>query len=184
MKRIAIAAALCLATFAASATEDGQWRVGVAAAFTDFDGDASFPLEDSTTGLQIAAQYQFNSWLGAEAAYHNLGDFKSEVNNSGQRKISFTGLSFSVLGYVPLPEEASDKVDLFAKLGYFDLDVDVTADFTGGLKSAAGHDTGLVVGLGVSVEISEDFGVRSGFDWYDVDNADLWSVVLGVEYRF
>lgn len=184
MKRIAIAAVLCLATLAASAAEDGQWRVGVAAAFSDFEGDNSFPLDDSTTGVQIFAQIQFNSWLGAEVAYHNIGEFETDLNTSGNAEISFTGISFSTLGYIPLPEQASENIDVFAKLGYYDFDVDLTSELTDGLKASIGHDTGLVLGLGTSVEISEDFSIRAGFDWYDIDNADLWSVILGLEYRF
>ena len=181
MKRIAIAAVLCLATFAASAVEDGQWRVGVAAAFSDFEGDDSFPLDDSTTGIHISVQNQFNSWLGAEVAYLNLGGFENDVSNSNNVEISFTGMSFSALGYIPLPEEAADNIDVFGKIGYHDLDVDLNS---AGIKTSLGHDTGFVVGVGASIEISEEFNIRTGFDWYDVDNSDLWSVILGLEYRF
>ena len=184
MKGIAIASVLCLATFAASAAEDDQWRVGVAAAFSDFEGDATFPLDDSTTGIQIFAQYQFKSWLGGEVAYHNLGEFESSRNSTGNAAISFTGTSFSAMGYIPLPTEAAENINLFAKIGYYDFDVDLTSDETSGIKTSIGHDTGIVLGVGTRVEIAEEFSIRAGFDWYDVDNSDLWSVILGLEYRF
>lgn len=186
MKRLAIAAVLCLAAFAASATEEGQWRATVAAAFSDFEGDSSFPVDDSTIGLQIMAQYQFNSWLGAEAGYHNTGTFETDIGGSGSdTEVSFSGLSFSAIGYIPLPSATNENIDLYARLGYFDFDVDLTSpDLTGGTQASIGHDTGLVAGLGGTVKISEDFSIKTEYAFYDVDDSDLWTVTLGMEYRF
>lgn len=185
MFRIAIVALFCLATLAASAAEDGQWRVGVAASFSDFEGDSTFPVDDSTIGLQIAAQYQFNSWLGGEVAYHNIGEFETNISGSDNAEISFTGFSFSALGYIPLPADTSENIDFYAKVGYFDFDVDLTStSLTGGMQASIGHDTGVMAGIGASIAVSEEFGIRTEYGYYDVDNSDLWSVLLGVEYRF
>ena len=96
MKRLAIAAVLCLAAFATSATENGQWRATVAAAFSDFEGDSSFPVDDSTIGLQIMGQYQFNSWLGAE--------LDAAANSAGGPRIA-TADSRIGLWVVPTDEE-------------------------------------------------------------------------------
>ena len=186
MKRLGMLAALCLATFAAAADEHSQWRVGLAASFSDFEGDSSFPVDDSTIGLHISAQYQFNSWLAGEVAYQNIGEFETDVSGGGSvTEIAFSGLSFSTLFYIPVPGTASENIDLYARVGYFDFDVDLTSPtLTNGLQASIGHDTGVLGGIGATIAISEDFAIRTEYGYYDVDNSDLWSVLLGLEYRF
>ena len=112
--------------------------------------------------------------------------FETDIGGSGtDTELSFSGLSFSAIGYIPLPAAADENIDLYARVGYFDFDVDLTSpDLTGGLKASIGHDTGVVAGLGGSVKISEDFGIKTEYALYDVDDSDLWTVTLGMEYRF
>lgn len=187
MKRMAIAAACFLATLSAQA--EGQWRVGAHAAFSDFEGDESFPVDDSTVGFKLTGQYKFNKWLGAEGAYYNSADFEEDLDPGspgGDVEISFKGFSISGIGYIPLPGN-NDNIDLFGKVGYYDFDVDLTGALpgvTGGITTSLGHDDGLTVGGGTAVRISEKFGIRAEFDWYDIENSDMWAVAMGLEYRF
>jgi hypothetical protein len=34
------------------------------------------------------------------------------------------------------------------------------------------------------INISDNWGVRTEFDYFDIDNADLWTLAMGLEYRF
>ncbi len=34
------------------------------------------------------------------------------------------------------------------------------------------------------LNVSDNIGIRAAFDWYDVNNADLWALGLGAEYQF
>ena len=67
----------------------------------------------------------------------------------------------------------------------FDYDVDMTA-LVGStqLPGSLGHATGLLLGAGAIVNVGERVGIRTVFDWYDIDNAELWALSLGVDFRF
>ena len=188
MRRIAIAAMFCLVAFSAHA-EKGEWRVGAHAAFSDFEGDDTFPVDDSTVGFRLTAQYKIFSWLGVEGAYYNSGDFEEDLDPGspeGEVELSFKGFSIGGVGYLPIP---SEDIEVYGKVGFYDFDVDLSG---GGallgvgsdVTVSLGHDDGLTLGAGAAVSIAEDFAIRADFDWFDVENSDMWSVGLGVEYRF
>ena len=204
MKRIAIAATFFLIASTAYAQEDviaesdslvrnAEWRIGAAAAFTDYESDSgssAFSVDDSAVGVQFYAQYKFNRWFGLEGGYMDTGEFEDRTGESNEFNtgIRFTGFSLSALGYIPLGG-ASDNFDLYGKIGYFDLDVDLTSEPTLPdipIQSVStGHDTGLLLGAGTVIKMSESFGIRAEFDWYDVEESDhLWVLALGLEYHF
>ncbi len=183
MKRITMAAALVLMTFAANAENDLQFRAGIAASFSDYKGDSSFPVNDSGVGLQVYGQAQLNKWFGIEGGYYNSGGFKSDLTpteEDGDVELTFSGFNLYAVGYVPIGE-----IDLLGKIGMYDYDIDVTT-LTGSTKlpGSLGHATGLALGAGAIVHVGERIGIRTVFDWYDVDNADLWALSLGVDFRF
>lgn len=195
MKRITMAAALVLLAFAANAANGAdddsmQFRVGIAASFSDYDGDSSFPVSDSGVGLQIYGQAQVNKWFGVEAGYYNSGGFASDLapteDVDGNVELTFSGFNLSAVGIIPIGE-----IDLFGKVGMFDYDIDIenfpdpTSPTTPGkVPGSLGHATGLALGAGAVVNVSERIGIRTVFDWYDIDNADLWALSLGVDLRF
>jgi opacity protein-like surface antigen len=189
MKRITMAAALILMAFAANAQDEAddtnsmQFGVGIAAAFSDYDGDSSFPVKDSGVGLQLHADARINKWFGIEAGYYNSGGFDTDLDpneSDGDVELTFSGLNLSAVGYIPIGD-----IELLGKIGMYDYDIDLTV--LGGdtkLPGSLGHATGLAVGAGAIIDVSEHVGIRAVVDWYDVDNATLWAVSLGVDYRF
>lgn len=183
MKRITMAAALILVTFAASAEDGAQFSVGVAAAFSDYKGDSSFPVNDSGVGLQLYGGVKINKWLGVEGGYYNSGTFDTDLDPSaddGDVEIAFSGFNLSAVGYVPIGD-----IELFGKVGAYDYDIDLNS-LVGSttINGSLGHATGLALGAGAIVNVSDNIGIRTVFDWWDVDNADLWALSLGVDYRF
>jgi len=188
MKRITMAAALVLLAFAANAANGAdddsmQFRVGMAASFSDYKGDSSFPVNDSGVGLQIYGQAQVNKWFGVEAGYYNSGGFETDLaptEDGGDTELSFSGFNLAAVGIIPIGE-----IDLFAKVGMFDYDIDANIQLDSStLPGSLGHATGLALGAGAVVNVSERIGIRTVFDWYDIDNADLWALSLGVDLRF
>ena len=92
MKRITMAAALVLMAFAANAEDGMDFSVGVAASFSDYKGDSSFPVDDSGVGLQVYAQAHLTSWLGIEGGYFNSGGFETDLapnDEDGDVELSF-----------------------------------------------------------------------------------------------
>ena len=165
----------------------------MAAAFSDYSGDSSFPVNDSGLGLQLYAQAQINSWLGIEGSYYASGGFETDLAPNSTTcnidefcdvELSFNGFSLTAVGYLPIGSDETD-IDLFGKVGAYDFDI--TRDQKIGnstVPGSGGHSTGFTLGAGALITISDNFGVRTEIDWYDIDNADLWTLAMGLEYRF
>lgn len=184
MKRTAIAVLLGLASLSVAAKDVPGWSAGVAASFGDFewtDGDLDL-IKDSTVGVKVFGQYQFNGWLGLEAAYHNTGDFeelsKAPEPNDGNLDLRFDGFSLAAVGYVPLNLE---DIRLYGKVGMYDFDSEISRN---GVVTSNGSESGLMFGAGAVISVGEKFGIRADFDWFDADVGDLWAVNLGLEYYF
>jgi len=192
MKRITMAAALLLVVGAAQAQDAeesfSRFRVGAAAAFTDYKGDASFPIEDSGLGVDFYAQAQLSKWLAVEVGYFNSGSFEQDLDpgvSDGPVEIRFGGFDLAALFYLPVFQNADTDLDLFLKAGLYDFDIDIqVVEGNSQVPGSLGHSTGGFFGGGFVLNISEHVGVRAVVDWYEVNNADLWALALGAEYRF
>jgi opacity protein-like surface antigen len=199
MKRLSMAAVLFLIAFAGHAQDESTdsgagFRVGAAAAFSDYSGDESFPIEDSGLGLQLYAQAQLNKWFAMEVGYYNSGGFEQSIVNPLTRpstgelepvELSFSGFNISAIGYLPLFQKSDTDIDLFLKAGVYDYDIDITQTVSNSkLKTSLGHSTGFLVGGGIVLNVSENIGIRASLDWYDIDNADLWAMGIGAEFQF
>jgi hypothetical protein len=185
MKRTAMLALLGLASWSAQADHDVPgWRIGAAASFSDFEWrDGEFDLiKDSAVGVKLFTQYQFNSWLGIEGAYHNTGDFEelstAPAPNDGNLDLQFDGFSVAAIGYLPVESEG---IRLYGKAGLYDFDSEISRN---GVSGASGSENGLMFGAGAAIDVSDRFGIRADFDWFDAEVGDLWAVNLGIEYFF
>lgn len=195
MKRIIMAAALILIVFAANAEDHPRFRAGVMANFSDYTGDASFPVEDSGLGLQLYAQGQVSEHFAVELGYFNSGGLDTDlspntpasqcqVQDFCATELSLSGFSISAVGYLPIGGEDSE-IDLFAKVGGYEFDIDITQTISGSrVPGSLGHSTGFTVGIGAIFGLGENFGFRAGADYFDIENADLWSLSMGLEYHF
>jgi opacity protein-like surface antigen len=194
MKRIIMATALLMVAFAAGAQEEHpRFRFGATASFSDYSGDSSFPVNDSALGLQLFAQAQVNSWFGVEGAYFASGGFETnlaptttncELQDYCDVELSMNGFSLVGVFYLPIGGDDSE-IDLYGKAGAYDFDIDITQTIGATrAKGSLGHSTGFTLGAGALINISENWGVRTEFDYFDIDNADLWTLGMGLEYRF
>jgi opacity protein-like surface antigen len=192
-----MAAALFLTAFTANAEDEEhpRFRFGAAAAFSDYNGVAPLDVSDSGLGLMLYAQAQVNSWFGIEGGYYASGGFETdlspntpsnecEVQDFCDLELSLSGFSLSAVGYLPIGGDEND-IDLYGKLGAYNFDIDVTQTIGNSrVPGSWGHSTGFTLGAGAMINISDNWGVRTEFDYFDIDNADLWTVAMGLEYRF
>ena len=186
MKRTVFATiALALLAFSAQADDDenaagGMWRVGGGAAFSDFEDDDGI-VDDNQVGFALFGGYQFNKWIGVEGGYLNTGDFEGRIGTgSSQQKLELSYRGFHIAGMLFLPI-GGDDIDLYAKAGFFDFDTDLSSN---GQIDSSGHQDGAMAGAGASIGIADQFGVRAEFDYFDTENSDFWTVILGLEYKF
>lgn len=183
------------------------------------------PLDsDSFKGNSFAfkamAGYQLFDFLAFEVAYLDLGDSETNacfVNNNGDClpnpgnpfpqlsnegnpwnvEIPLQGWTIEAVGILPLGEQW----DVFAKLGVFIWDADITArddvasppsrplpsplpeNYPLITTTADGED--LTVGLGGSFHATEHISVRLEFQWFDISDADsVWTGLVTGIYRF
>ena len=147
------------------------------------DDDIDFGFDDSPLGWRLFAGYEFGAHFALEGAYVDAGDIDDTIPRpstdggiNADVDAEHTAFTFSVLGLLPVGNSA----DLFAKLGYYDSDQEVSVlDDT-----VDTGDSGLTVGAGVRLELARNFAIRGDLDWFDTDLDTLWSVGVGVQYRF
>lgn len=177
MKRImALAvASLALGTGAVQAEEHTGWTVGISGVFGKYKRNDGI-IDDNAVGIRAFAEYRINSLLAAEASYLNSGRYSDRTPNGTARQ-TFDGFIASLVGYAPL---GLDGIDLFGKAGYFTLNQDLSL----GGEFASRRTTGLALGAGGRVALTDNIGVRLEFDWFGVKSADLWNTAIGVDYRF
>jgi opacity protein-like surface antigen len=198
MKRMMMAAALFLAVSIASAQDDtdtdARFRVGVAAAFSDYKGDPTLPISDSALGVQLYAQAKLNSWFGVEGGYFSSGEFETNLSPNSttcnpdefcDAGVEFKGFSLTAVGYLPIGGDDSD-IDFYGKIGAYNFDIEMNQRIgSSTVPGSLGSSSGLTAGAGAVINVGDNIGVRTEFDYYDVENTEhLWTLAMGLEYRF
>lgn len=184
MKRLVfgVIPALFLTPWAALA-DSGFYIGGSAGGATveaDF-GDTGIPglptsLDEDDTAYKFFAGYTFDLpvvYFAAEAGYVNFGEPEIDVLGS---RITLDTTGFNLWGIAGVEV---GPVDLFAKLGYIAWDVD--ASVLGERLSADGSDPGYGVGLSFGLG---PVSIRGEYEVYDLDEADLSMLSVGVVFQF
>ena len=86
------------------------------------------------------------------------------------------GFTANVIGYVPLSDDLND----FGKAGFYRFDQYLDLDGFGTSRQA----DGLTLGAGVRVAVADQASLRLEGEWYDLEDADFWTVNLGVDFYF
>ena len=178
----ALLAAFAFAPLAANA-DSGFYvggNVGGATLEADF-GDTGIPgfpteLDEDDTAIKVFAGYTFDLPgidLAVEAGYVDFG--KPEIDVLGV-DIGLDSTGINLWGIAALE---TGPVDLYAKLGYIAWDVEFSAQ--GVSESADGSDLGY--GLGMSFGLGA-IKVRGEYEVYDLDDADLSMLSVGLVYQF
>jgi len=180
---VAVLALSPVAAFADSGFYIGA-SAGGATLEADFAEDPDLPelptsIDEDDTAFKVLLGYHFDLPvvnLGVEAGYVDFGEPDIDVDLLGETlSLDTSGLNvWGVLGFDVGP------VDLFAKLGYLMWEVDLAL---GGqnLASEDGSDMGYGVGAAIGLGPVK---IRGEYEVYDVDEADLSMLSLGIVYQF
>jgi len=162
--------------------------IGSASIETDLEDDPSFPdlpseIDEDDTGYKILAGVKWDNPLidlGIEGAYVDFG--KPRVNipqpTIGGSAVEFdpTGVSvFGVAGFDVGP------IDLFAKVGYLFWDIEASIAGFPGSVSDDGSDIGYGLGAGFNLGSLQ---IRGEWELFDIDDADVSMLSVGVVYQF
>ena len=175
---------LALAFAPAAANADGGFYIGAgfggATVEADLDID-EFPelpssIDEDDSANKFFAGYMFDLPavdLGVEGGYVNFGE--AEVDTElGEFTLEPTGIN--LWGIVSLD---AGLIDIYGKLGYIMWDADFSVD--GLSESDDGSDMGY--GLGLSFGLGS-VAIRGEYEVYDIEDADVSMLSLGIVYRF
>jgi hypothetical protein len=137
----------------------------------DFDDELEAFFDDKAAGYNLGAGYRFNKWLAVDAAYWDLGEFKSDALNNGQ-KIGFDTSVWTVGGIVSAPLWI---LDVYGRAGAAMWDVDS--------RYIDEDGTDLYYGAGVALNIFGSLDVYAEYVRFDADEA-IDSVGLGLRFTF
>jgi len=177
-----LVAAFAFAPLAADADSGFYIGGGVGGATLEADfGDTGIPgfptnLDEDDTALKVFAGYTFDLPaidLAVEAGYVDFG--KPNIDVLGE-EVTLDPTGINLWGIAAIE---TGPVDLFAKLGYISWDVEVSA-----LADSATEDgSDLGYGLGLSFGLGP-VKVRGEYEVYDLDDADLSMLSLGLMFQF
>ena len=116
----------------------------------------------SSSGWKIFGGYNFIKYFGVELTYYDLGSF-----DEGLFEADVKVFDLAPRGILPLGE----RFELFAKLGYSNVDVEGIADWE------------LMYGAGAGLKLGKKFGIRIEYEAWDVETSlSAWSI--GGYFRF
>lgn len=171
-----IAVAISLSFTAGAQAQDEGFYIDASVGQTDINESGW----DDGTSFSFGAGYWFTQYISAEARYIDFGEF--DDNAPPIWTLSGDALVVDLVASYPL----TDKVSVFAKLGVFGWDAEVSEDGFGEFASDDGTD--ITYGVGVSLNFAERFSSYIQFKRYafDVggDDLDLDDIAIGLQYRF
>jgi OOP family OmpA-OmpF porin len=153
-------------------------------------------IDDNDTGWKVFGGYEFTPNWAIEAAYVDLGEITTEFSatlapddlpqfvSDAAAIHPYMASGFALTGVGKF--DISQTVVVFGKIGLFNWDAEGNVKETGSGQLVKLDDSGtnLVYGLGISYEVSPQFGIRAEWESYDVDWDKINLFSVGVEYRF
>ncbi len=128
-------------------------------------------FDDHAVGYNIGAGYRFNKWLAIDAAYWDIGEFKSDSLGNGQ-KIGFDTSIWTVGGIVSVPLWV---LDIYGRAGAAMWDVDS--------RFIEDDGTDPYYGVGVALNIFGSTDLYLEYVRFDAEEA-IDSANFGVRFTF
>jgi OOP family OmpA-OmpF porin len=170
MKNVKCLAASILALSTSISHAGGYVGLSVGQSNVDLDGF------DDATSIALTGGYKINKNFAVEASYVDLGESKDDTPPVWT--LEADGFNFSAVGIIP----ASEKIDIFAKIGMFMWDATLEESGFGELASDDGTD--ISFGVGASVNLTDQFGLLLEFQKFDLDSEDVSNISLGIRLNF
>lgn len=135
---------------------------------------------DNGTSFSVGGGYSFNDYIAAEARYIDFGEFDDDTFPVW----TLSGDAFVVDFVASYPLTA--RVSMFAKLGFFAWDAEVSEAGFGEFASDDGTD--ITYGAGVTLSFTEQLSSYVQFKRFAFEvsgeDLDLDDIGIGLQYRF
>lgn len=169
-KKIAVAAALVIASSSAFAQQATPFYVGADVASTKIDGFE----RDEGAGLFVG--YKFNQNFAVEAGWHRLVDV-SESAFGVDAKLKVEQTDISLIGTLPL----SNGFSVYGRLGYNEVKLKLRASYDGESDSDSDSEDKVVYGAGLAYAFTPAITGRLEVQ---KPHSDITKVAVGVAYNF
>ncbi len=137
----------------------------------DFDDDIDALFDDKSVGYNLGAGYRFSKWLAVDAAYWDLGEFKSDKLDNGE-KLGFDTSIWTVGGIVSAPLWI---LDIYGRAGAAMWDVDS--------RFIKEDGTDLYYGVGAALNVFSSIDLYLEYVRFDADEA-IDTAGFGVRWTF
>ena len=137
----------------------------------DWDDDIEAFFDDKAVGYNLGAGYRFNKWLALDAAYWDLGEFKSDELDNGD-KLKYDTSIWTVGGIVSVPLWI---LDIYGRAGAAMWDADS--------RFIEEDGTDLYYGAGAAINVFRSLDIYLEYVRFDADNA-IDSANLGLRWTF
>jgi len=184
----ALFATLLFLPFAANA-DSGFYvggSIGAGTIEADIGADPELPelpssIDEDDTAYKIFLGYTFDLPvidLGIEGGYVDFGKPEVNIDDPIVERIEFDPTGINLWGTAGIE---AGPIDLFAKLGYIMWDIEASIPGVPGSISEDGSDIGY--GLGAAFNLGS-LQIRGEYEIYDIDEADVTMLSVGVAFRF
>lgn len=179
MKKIAIAAAIALASLGAQAQMYGEVGYTVTTFKGDLDGDS---VKSSPSALRGIVGFELNPNLAVEGmAALGLGDAKVKFNGATIPGLKL-GVTNAVGLYLKPKTKLNEQVELFGRVGYASLKAKVKVD---GVGSESTEDNSFSFGAGMSYAINPSTSLNADYMQYlSKDGSKVNGFTFGVGFKF
>ena len=167
-----LVASLAFASLPAAAADNGIY-LGASVGQSGLEID-DFDYDASATGYKIIAGWRFLDWLAVEGNYVDFGSGDDRVAGT-KIETEADGISLSAVGFLPV-----GPVDLFARVGAIDWSADLSSP---GIGRGSDDGTDLTYGIGAQFRVWS-LSVRAEYEMFDIEDADLDMISLGVTWTF
>lgn len=207
MKKLLTPGIMALTVLASSQALANNFYIGMTAGQTNYNNASGM---DKPTAYEIYGGYQFHKHYAFEAGYHDFGDveassvgFDSTIDSSTtpvttllypynlNRSIDGRSLSAALKLIIP----ASEKLELYAKLGFHYWDIEKTVEGVKTIRQRAGlpinyksdtddKDAELMYGIGFDFEVVRNFNLGLRYTAFQVDSDEMSTYGLNANYKF
>lgn len=163
---------------------------------TDVGGSGlSGTADDSDRFWKVFTGYKFSQYLAVEATWEDLGQFSASAlfidplgllpNGDVSAVSESDGYSISTLGTFPV----SDKLKIFAKLGYLFWDVETIVAFTGfglpdSIVGSSNDGQDMILGAGLVWDYTGPGQLRVEYEQADVEEDGVGTISAGLSFKF
>lgn len=137
----------------------------------DWNDDIEAFFDDKAVGYNLGGGYRFNKWLAVDAAYWDLGEFKSDSLENGQ-KFKYDTSIWTVGGIVSAPLWI---LDVYGRMGAAMWDAES--------RYIEEDGTDIYYGAGVALNVFRSLDLYVEYVRFDFDNA-IDSANLGMRFTF